>query len=73
MRAVGRGHGFKALTRAFRWRRMQDDGVCGTSEARGYMSRVLRLTVLAPDIVEAILDGRRSEGTRLEDQLRTFL
>ena len=67
----------KALARAFRWQRMLDDGVCGTIEElaarekvnRGYMSRVLRLTLLAPDIVEAILDGRQPEGLRLEDLL----
>ena len=42
-------------------------GICRTIEElakrekvnRGYMSRVLRLTLLAPDIVEAILDGSR--------------
>jgi hypothetical protein len=36
---------------------------------RGYMSRVLRLTLLASDIVEAILDGRQPGGMRLEDLL----
>ena len=67
----------KALARAFRWQRMLDEGVCGTIEElakrekvnRGYMSRVLRLTLLAPDIVEAILDGRQPEGMRLEELL----
>jgi hypothetical protein len=70
----------KALTRAFRWQRMLDDGVCRTVEElanrarvnRGYMSRVLRLTLRAPDIVEAILDGRQPEGMRLEDLLDGF-
>ncbi len=36
------------------------------------MSRVLRLTLLAPDIVEAIFDGRQPEGMRLEDLLAGF-
>ena len=45
---------------------MLDDGVCGSIEElarrekvnRGYMCRVLRLTLLAPTTVDAILDGR---------------
>jgi hypothetical protein len=68
----------KALARAFRWRRMLDEGLCGTIGElakrekinRGYMSRVLGLTLLAPDIVEAILDGRQAEGLRLDDLLK---
>jgi hypothetical protein len=70
----------KALARAFRWRRILDEGVCGTMEElakregvnRGYMSRVLRLTLLAPEIVEAVLDGRQPEGLRLEGLLEVF-
>ena len=32
---------------------------------RSYVCRALRLTLLAPEIVEAILDGRQSEGVAL--------
>jgi hypothetical protein len=65
----------KALARAFRWRRMLETGRYATIDelARAekinpsYVSRVLRLTLLAPDIVEAILDGRQPEGMTLPD------
>ena len=58
----------KALARAFRWRRMLETGRYATIDelARAekinasYVSRVLRLTLLAPEIVEAILDGRQA-------------
>ena len=70
----------KALARAFRWRKMLDTGVHATLEdlarAKGvastYVSRVLRLTLLAPEIVEAILDGRQPMGLRLDDLLDAF-
>lgn len=70
----------KALARAFRWQRMLDDGVCGTIEElakrekvnRGYLSRVLRLTRLAPDIIEAIMDGRSRAELQLVDLLDGF-
>ena len=63
----------KALARAFRWRRMLETGVVSTvgeiatREAinKSYVSRVLRLTLLAPEIVEAILDGRQPVGVTL--------
>jgi len=61
----------KALARAFRWRRMLESGVVATVAeiaARerinaSYVSRVLRLTLLEPEIVEGILDGRQPEVT----------
>jgi hypothetical protein len=56
----------KALARAHRWQRMLESGEYATLAemadaeriSRSYVSRVLRLTLLAPDIVERILDGR---------------
>ncbi|PVE25805.1 hypothetical protein DC522_03255 [Microvirga sp. KLBC 81] len=70
----------KALARAFRWRRMLESGAYSTIEelARAerinpsYVCRILRLTLLAPDIVEAILDGRQPEELQLERLLRPF-
>jgi hypothetical protein len=67
----------KALARAFRWRRMLDEGVHSTIEdlarskgiAKTYVSQILRLTLLAPDIVEAILDGRQPAAMQLDDLL----
>ena len=67
----------KALARAFR---LDADTRRGRLRAieelakrekvnRAYMSRVLRLTLLAPGIVEAILDGRQLEGMRVDDLL----
>jgi hypothetical protein len=60
----------KALARAHRWQRMLDEGrYASISEMaaaekldRGYVGRILQLTLLAPDIVEAILDGRHPDG-----------
>ena len=60
----------KALARAFRWRRMLEEGRYGsirelaTAERvdRAYIGRALNLTLLAPDMVEAILNGREPQG-----------
>ena len=70
----------KALARAFRWRRMLESGVVSTVGEiatrekinKSYVSRVLRLTLLAPDIVEAILDGRQATEVTLRVLLKGF-
>ena len=67
----------KAMARACRWRKMPDSGVHARlgdlAKAKGvnatYVSRVLRLTLLAPEIVEAILDGRQPAEMQLDDLL----
>lgn len=59
-----------ALARAHWWKRTPDDGRYGSvSELaaaekvdRGYLGRILMLTLLAPDIVEAIMDGQQPAG-----------
>ena len=71
---------FKALARAFRWRRLLETGAHGTvdeiARAEGindsYVSRVLRLTLLAPDIVEAALDGRQPPPLTLARLMKPF-
>jgi hypothetical protein len=70
----------KALARAHRWQRMLDGGrhasinelAAADRIDRGYLGRVLRLTLLAPDIVEAILDGRQPADLVLPDLLEPF-
>jgi hypothetical protein len=60
----------KALARAWRWQKLLDeDCYTGIAElaaaeriSRSYVCRILRLTLLAPDIVERILDGRPTAG-----------
>jgi hypothetical protein len=67
----------KALVRAHRWRRKIESGqaksVTDLAEQEGvtiaYVCRLLPLTCLAPDIVEAILDGRQPKGLRLAEML----
>ena len=59
---------------------MRDTGKHATLEelarakgvAPSYVSRVLQLTLLAPDIAEAILDGRQPAELQLDDLLDGF-
>jgi hypothetical protein len=70
----------KAIVRAHRWREMLESGRHGTatdlSRAEGvtksYLSRILRLTLLAPDIVEAVLDGKQPRAMELKALLKPF-
>lgn len=70
----------KALARAFWYQRMLDDGryaaisemAAGEKIDRGYLGRLLQLTLLAPDIVEAIVEGRQAEGVTLPRLMKPF-
>jgi hypothetical protein len=65
----------KALVRAHRWRRKVESGqaksITDLAEQEGvtdaYVCRLLPLSCLAPDIVEAILDGRQPKGWASRD------
>ena len=70
----------RALARAHRWKRMLDEGRYRSAGelaetegvTRSSVNRLLRLTLLAPDIVEAILDGRQPKVLQLEDLIRAL-
>lgn len=70
----------KALARAFRWKRMLEAGRFATMAELGehekiatsYLTRVLRLTLLAPDVVDAILDGQQGPEITLANLLDPF-
>jgi hypothetical protein len=70
----------RALARAHRWKRMLEEGRCQSTVeiadaegiTRSFVSRLLRLTLLAPDIVEVIIDGRQPKGMQLEELTKTL-
>ncbi len=70
----------KALARAFRWKKMLESGQFTTitelaeheNLALTYMTRVLRLSLLAPDLVEAILEGEQPPEMTLATLLEPF-
>lgn len=63
-----------AIARGFRWKKLLDEGrymsIRQMADDLGvvapYMSRLIRLTFLAPDIIEAIVDGREPNGLSIE-------
>ena len=70
----------RALARAHRWTRLMESGkyasmtelAAAEKVDPSYLARMLRLTLLAPAIVEAILDGRQTSHLALADLMRPF-
>lgn len=70
----------KALGRAFRWKRLLDAGHYATlgdlaaheKISPSYLTRILRLTLLAPDIIDAILDGQLGPEATLANLMEPF-
>ena len=70
----------KALARAHRWNRLLESGRYSSAAELAasekinpsYISRVLRLTLLAPDIIEAIIEGQHADGVEADLLLRPF-
>jgi hypothetical protein len=70
----------KALARSFRWRKLMETGAYATVAEiaaaervnDSYVSRVLRLTLLAPAIVEAVIDGRQGHAMTVQTLTKPF-
>jgi hypothetical protein len=68
----------KAIVRAYRWREMLETGEYGSAADlakaekvnASYLSRILRLTLLAPEIVEVIIAGQQPSTLQVDDLLR---
>lgn len=70
----------KALARAFRWKRMLESGeyssISELAEREGiaftYMARLMRLSLLSPETVDAIMDGRQPASVTLANLMDPF-
>ena len=70
----------KAIAPAFRWQRLLENGTYGCLDeiaraekiGASFVSRVVRLALLAPDIVEAILAGKQPASMTLKDLMAPF-
>jgi hypothetical protein len=68
----------KAIVRAHRWRQLLEGGEYASSSElakaekvnASYLSRILRVTLIAPDIIEAILAGHQPSTLQLDDLLK---
>ena len=70
----------KALARGFRWRKLLETGDYATIEEiadaeninPSYVSRVLRMTLPAPEIVETVLAGKQPEELTMAKAMQPF-
>lgn len=70
----------KALARAFRWKRMLESGefasISELAEKEGiaftYMARLMRLSLLSPELVDAVVDGRHPANITLANLMDPF-
>lgn len=70
----------KALARAFRWKRMLESGefasISELAEKEGiaftYMARLMRLSLLSPKLVDAVMDGRQPANITLANLMDPF-
>ena len=70
----------KALARAFRWRMLIETGMYRTVQEiadaeklnASYVGRVLRLTLLAPEVIQSILDGYPQRKVPLDSLMKPF-
>jgi hypothetical protein len=70
----------KAIARAHRWKCMMESGeytsvtelAAAEKMNQSYLCRVLRLTLLAPDIVEAVLNGQQGTTPQLHEFMKPF-
>lgn len=70
----------KALARAFRWKRMLESGefasISELAEKEGiaftYMARLMRLSLLSPEIIDAVMDGRQPAHITLANLMDPF-
>lgn len=70
----------KALARAFRWKRMLESGefttIAELAEKEGiaftYMARLMRLSLLSPELVDAVMDGQQPANITLVNLMNPF-
>ena len=70
----------KAIARAHRWKQMMESGTYASVTElaaaekinQSYLCRVLRLSLLAPDLIEAVLDGQQGAGPQLHELMKSF-